>query len=82
MGDALADWHGRIDRLLAAFLDIHHAPSAVGHMTTPLPTPAPRQRLISKVVVEPDELEDRVREHHGAQLDAQVDELLKRHALV
>jgi eukaryotic-like serine/threonine-protein kinase len=82
---ALADWHGRIDRLLAAFLGIRHAALVGGRAAAATPVPAPpppRSRLISKVLVEPDELELRVREHQGAQLDLEVDELLAGRSLV
>jgi eukaryotic-like serine/threonine-protein kinase len=80
LGKAIADWYGRIDRLLADFLGIHHAASIprspVATRTPASGLPPARQRLISKVIVEPDELEHRVRAMHDAKLDELVDELL------
>jgi serine/threonine-protein kinase len=79
--DAIAEWHGRVDRLLVDFLDIQHTASNVRHakaLRTPMPAsqPPPRQRLVSKIIVEPDELETRLQREHDEQLVAQVDELL------
>jgi eukaryotic-like serine/threonine-protein kinase len=72
--DAIAQWHGRVDRLLAEFLGLHHTASTLTRPKTPVPEPPPprRSRLVSKVIVEPDELE----RSNGDTVDRQVDELL------
>ncbi len=58
--EAIVEWHGRIDRILAEFLGLRHAAGALARRETPAKpraaVSAPRQRLVSKVVVEPGEL--------------------------
>jgi hypothetical protein len=56
--DAIRTWRNRIDRLLAEFLDLRHSAR-----TGPLPEgPAQRERLISKIVIEPERINIRTPE--------------------
>lgn len=84
--DAIAAWDGRVDRLLAEFLGLRHAASGM-RRPTPRGMPAQqlppsRRRLISKVVLDPEELAQKVEQETSdprpreSVLDDQVDPLL------
>ncbi len=83
--DAIAAWHGRVDRLLAEYLGLHHAANTLAHPKTPVPElPPVRSQFISKVVVDAEQLaperaepETLERRSGGSSIDEQVDELLK-----
>jgi serine/threonine protein kinase len=58
---ALREWNGRIDKLLAEFLGLRHAASGTPRPPVALaaqvpPLPPMRERAISKIVIEPEEL--------------------------
>src|SRR6185437_15961971 len=84
--EAIAAWDGRVDRLLAEFLGLRHAASAV-RRPTPRGMPAQqvppsRPRLISKVVLDPEEVAPKAEPETSdtrsreAVLDEQVDQLM------